>query len=273
MPTNKSTEEIETTLSKRTAVHDQWTADYRTQDNEAFFELAFDRIVSLLSVPRESARFLDAGCGSGRHSERLARRGYRVTAVDFSDAILDKASQYLEAAGLEDHVNFQREDLLNLTFADAEFDCILCWGVLMHILEVENAVSEFARVLKPGGLLTISEGNMYSLQALSFQLLRRLSGRGDAEVKRTKLGTEYWTQTESGSLLTREADIPRLCDMICSNGFEQVHRIPGQFTEAYTRFSSLPMRKAIHWLNRIWFKQIRVPKGAFGNILIFRRTA
>lgn len=271
MPT-KSTEEIQTTLSQRTGVHEQWTADYRTQDNEAFFELAFDRIVELLNVSGDSVRFLDAGCGSGRHSERLARRGYRVTAVDFSEAILQKANDYLQASGLDDRVSFQREDLLNLSFPDAEFDCILCWGVLMHILDIETAVSEFARVLKPGGLLTISEGNMYSLQAVGFQMLRRLSGRGDAEVKRTKFGTEYWTQTESGSLLTREADVPKLSEMICSKGFEQVHRMPGQFTEAYTRFSSLPMRKAIHWLNRIWFQQIRSPKGAFGNILIFRRT-
>ena len=98
-----------------------------------------------------------------------------MTAVDFSESMLAKAKTHLEAAGLENRVTFQREDLLNLSFPAGEFDCILCWGVLMHILEIESVVAEFARVLKPGGKLAISEGNMYSLQAMGFQWLRKLS--------------------------------------------------------------------------------------------------
>jgi len=113
---------------------------------------------------------------------------------------------------------------------------------------------------------------MRSVQAVGFQWLRRLSGRGDAEVKRTKLGTEYWTEIKGETLLTRESDISNLSDMISSHSFELVHRLPGQFTEAYTRFNSLPIRKAIHWLNRIWFRYVRLSGGAFGNILLFRRT-
>lgn len=74
-------------LLARPEMHRQWEGDYRTTDNEDFYERAFDHIISVLEPPRD-AIFLDAGCGPGAHSVRLARRGFKVHAVDFSQSAL-----------------------------------------------------------------------------------------------------------------------------------------------------------------------------------------
>src|SRR5258706_143370 len=74
----------------------QGESDYRTADNEAFYERAFDEIARVLR-PGPGARILDAGCGVGAHSARLARRGFDVQAIDFSANVLDQARANLEA--------------------------------------------------------------------------------------------------------------------------------------------------------------------------------
>ncbi|MBA3242576.1 MAG: class I SAM-dependent methyltransferase, partial [Acidobacteria bacterium] len=143
--------------------HRQWESDYRTEENERFYERAFDYLAGVLSPPA-GATFLDVGCGKCAHSVRLARRGFRVRAVDFSESALGMAREYVRAEGLDDKIEVGRENILEFSFPDESFDYVLCWGVLMHIPDVERAVSELARVVKPGGFLVVSEGNMSSLE-------------------------------------------------------------------------------------------------------------
>ena len=69
--TNSESVLVENLLS-RPEMHRQWARDYRTDDNERFYEQAFDFIVDRLK-PGPGATFLDAGCGSCAHSVRLAR--------------------------------------------------------------------------------------------------------------------------------------------------------------------------------------------------------
>lgn len=270
MTTTQETQAITTTLSKKDGVHEQWIADYRTPDNEQFFESAFDRIAQLIGGI-DGASILDAGCGSGRQSERLARRNFKVTAVDFSDSILAQAGKYLRERNCEDNVTLRREDLLDMSFPNQTFEHVLCWGVLMHIFDVEGAVFEISRVIQPGGKFVVSEGNMHSVQARTLELLRRLFRKGDAVKKSSEAGIEYWTETDSGKLLTREANVRGLTKIIERNGFKLKHRIAGQLTEAYTRFSARPIRKTIHAANRLWFQHVGYAPPAFGNILVFER--
>lgn len=233
--------------------------------------MAFERIAALIDAPAGAA-ILDAGCGSGHQTERLARRGFNVTGIDFSETILQSARNYLRKKGTVATVCLHREDLLATSFSDATFNTVICWGVLMHIYEVELAIKEAARLIQPGGRFVISEGNMHSVQAMTFQLLRRILGRGDAVTERTEVGVEYWNKTESGKLLTRESDLPRLTKIVERHGFKLEHRIAGQFTEAYTRFSPGIFRSGIQCFNRFWFKYIGWARPAFGNILIFQRV-
>jgi SAM-dependent methyltransferase len=252
--------------------HRQWAGHYRTPDNEVFFEKAFDYVVGELKPPPGSL-VLDVGCGSCAHSVRLARRGLRVRAVDFSESALAMARDYVEARGLGDRIELGRESLLGLSFPDESFDYALCWGVLMHIPEVERAVAELARVLRPGGMLVVSEGNMSSVEAVGLRALKRLLGAEKAEVKRTAAGMEFWKQGESGALVTRQADVGWLVRSFESRGVRLVKRAAGQFSEGYAMTSSAALRKLIHAFNNFWFGRVGAAGPAYGNILIFRKDA
>ncbi|MFP4368493.1 MAG: class I SAM-dependent methyltransferase [Bacteroidota bacterium] len=75
----------------------------------------------------KSLKILDIGCGTGRHSIELTKRGYSVKGVDLSESMLEKARQKAEAEGLE--ISFEKQDARALPF-DGEFDLaiMLCEG-------------------------------------------------------------------------------------------------------------------------------------------------
>ncbi len=98
-------------------------------------------------------RILDIGCGTGRHSIELAKRGYKVTGIDLSECMLSKACKKAEEAGLE--VDFRLADARELKFSN-EFDAVimLCEGgfSLMETDEMNFAILQGAtRALVPGG--------------------------------------------------------------------------------------------------------------------------
>lgn len=251
-------------------VHRQWAGGYRTPDNEIFFERAFDLITSELKAPA-GATFLDAGCGSCAHTVRLARRGYNVRAVDFSESALEMARAHLKETGLGERITLQREDLTRLSFPDASFDYVLCWGVLMHVPDVARAVAELARVLRPGGTLVVSEGNMNSLEAVSLRALKRLLGREHADVKETEAGVEYWKERGAGALVTRQANVGWLVKSFESHGLKLSKRVAGQFSEGYAMVSAPALKRLVHGFNNFWFGTVRAPGLAYGNILFLRK--
>ncbi len=146
-------------------IHGQWESDYLNPDMDRFYDLAFSDIVQRLHL-KSSDSLLDAGCGYCYHTVRLARAGCRITAVDFSEAALRAGQQTLLTSGLDKQVTLQKADLTHLPFEDETFDAVVSWGVLMHIPEMEMALSELARVLKSGGTLVLCENNANSLDVV-----------------------------------------------------------------------------------------------------------
>ena len=118
----------------------------------------------MLRQPQDSLA-LDIGCGIGANSVRLARRGYRVVAADYSESILEPAHQNVERKGMADRIDIRREDILNLSFPNAQFDLVLCWGVLMHVPAGECAISQSCRVTKAGGYIVLEEINAHAPEA------------------------------------------------------------------------------------------------------------
>jgi SAM-dependent methyltransferase len=97
-------------------------------------------------------RLLDAGCGTGRHSVELARRGFRVTGLDASGELLAVARQQPGADG----VIFVQADLA--APPPGPFEAILCRGVLNDLVEDETrrrAFLAFARALVAAGALVL----------------------------------------------------------------------------------------------------------------------
>lgn len=251
-------------------VHEGWTSGYRTAENERFYNLAFDYLAKVYGPPGKEA-VLDAGCGSSTKSIHLARRGYAVVAVDVSEKILERARQAVIESGFQSRVTHEWADLTAMSFKNGIFDRVLCWGVLMHVPDVEKAISELVRVTRPGGTIILSEGNMYSLQAVGLRWLKRLLGRERAQVRRTAAGIEFWEETSTGNLVTRQTDMRWLVRTLAAQGVRPVNRRAGQFTEMFTVIPWRSARLFVHLFNNIWFRWIRFPGPAFGNLLVFKK--
>ena len=218
----------------REAVHAEWDKQYLSSENMRFFDLAFDYIAQTLSAPKDSV-ILDAGCGNGGHSIRLAQRGFIVYAIDFSEVVREKAKANIKANKLEDRIGVEKGDILNLPLGDNSFSYILCWGVLMHIPDIERAVSELVRVLRPGGMLVIGEDNMYSLESIFSLIIKKfINRRKKVLIKSTPAGLEYWRDTDTGSFMTRETNMRWLIKKLKDKNFIPKKQVARQFTEIYT---------------------------------------
>jgi ubiquinone/menaquinone biosynthesis C-methylase UbiE len=106
------------------------------------------------------ALVLEAGCGVGVQTVVLARRNRdaRFVAIDRSEASLALARRAASAARLT-NVEFRQADILALPFAEGSFDHVFVCFVLEHVPEVARALASLVRVLKPGGTITIFEGD------------------------------------------------------------------------------------------------------------------
>ena len=109
----------------------------------------------------KNTRILDIGCGTGRHSIELSKRGYSVTGIDLSESQLTRAKEKASARDLA--INFEQQDARRLTFAN-EFDLVimLCEGgfSLMETDEMNFQILRNAsNALKPKGKLIFTTLN------------------------------------------------------------------------------------------------------------------
>jgi 2-polyprenyl-3-methyl-5-hydroxy-6-metoxy-1,4-benzoquinol methylase len=252
-------------------VHESWSRGFRSPENDRFYGLAFDYISKIFGDPGGDT-VVDAGCGSATKTLHLARRGYRVKALDFSEAILLTARREAERAGVADRIEFDHGDLTALKLATGSASRVLCWGVLMHVPEVEKAVAELARIVAPGGTLIVSEGNKRSIQAWSLSALKRVLGRERAQIVNAPSGKEFWEETATGKLMTRQADIPWLIAEFERHGLKPRERLEPQSSEIYTVLPWKPLRSLVHAFNNAWFRLFpSFAGGAFANMLVLDR--
>jgi SAM-dependent methyltransferase len=106
------------------------------------------------------SRVLEAGCGTGAQTVTLAHQspGATIVAVDVSAASLDAAREEARRARL-DNVTFARADLYAPPFAPATFDHVFVCFVLEHLSRPAEALSHLRSVLRPGGTVTVIEGD------------------------------------------------------------------------------------------------------------------
>ena len=94
-------------------------------------------------------KVLEIGCGIGTDGAQFARAGADYTGIDLTEAVIDLARIRFAASGLRG--KFQVSDAEKLDFAADTFDLVYSHGVLHHTPDIEAAISEIHRVLKPGG--------------------------------------------------------------------------------------------------------------------------
>jgi len=150
---------------------DLFTNYARTYDNEVYVQGTsgeVDFIEQEIKCDKTTA-ILDIGCGTGRHSIELARRGYNVTGIDLSESQLVRAREKAVAAGVQ--VDFIRQDARDFNF-DTSFDLaiMICEGAfsLMETDEMNYRILQNAAdSLKAGGKLIFTNLNgLYPLARL-----------------------------------------------------------------------------------------------------------
>jgi SAM-dependent methyltransferase len=110
-------------------------------------------------VEARPRRVLEVGCGWGELAELLAREtGAGVVATDLSPRMVELAR--------ERGVHAQVADVQALPFADGSFDVAVAAWMLYHVPDLDRAVSELARVLRPGGRLVALTNSAFHLQEL-----------------------------------------------------------------------------------------------------------
>jgi SAM-dependent methyltransferase len=142
---------------------DNVRSEWRRLVKNAYHRLEFDTTLHFLNryLP-ENGWVLDAGGGPGRYTLELAKNGYQVTLLDFTQANLDFATRMLKRYRLQAQVKqIVQGSIVDLSkFPDASFDSVLCsGGPLSHILhgnDRRRAVSELVRVAKPGAPIFVS---------------------------------------------------------------------------------------------------------------------
>jgi ubiquinone/menaquinone biosynthesis C-methylase UbiE len=252
-------------------VHETWEAVYRRDRlKQRFHERTLARILRWLDLPPGS-RVLDAGCGTGEHTIRLAERGYRCVGVDVSPHVLEQAAERARARGLSAGVDFACEALEGLPYPDRSFDAVHCRGVLMHVPRWERAMAELCRVLRPGGKIALLENNHRCLDVWLVRLARLLR-RSESRLVRTPGGLEFWVDRPGEAPLTRVADLGYAVRLLEQHGVHLVKRFATEFWDVGRFPAGLPRRAALSF-NRLWFA-LHLPAGpSSGNALIGEKAA
>lgn len=275
MSSNDKSLQSEKFLSQR-EIHSQWQSDYLNPEMDRFYDQAFADIVKVMNAgPNDN--ILDAGCGYCYHTVRLARSGASITAIDFSEAALTIGKQTIANEGIGSQVSLKQADLTALPFADDSFEFIVSWGVLMHVPELESALTELARVLKPGGILVLCENNLNSPDAAIREplvnVVKKLIGRSVPEIRKTSSGAEAWMQERTGGLMVRKTDIDFLAKFLETKRVIEFKRTAGQLTEAYTNLRWKGLKRIVYALNLFYYKKVGLPGIAMGNICYYRKLA
>lgn len=125
-----------------------------------------EQIVARYPVGRR-LRILDVGTGRGLQALRLARAGHAITGLESGPELLTAAREALaaEPAGIQERVRLIEGDSreTGAHFAPGSFDVVLCHGVLMSSPEPDAVLAGLARVLAPGGLLSLVVRNADAL--------------------------------------------------------------------------------------------------------------
>ncbi|MFE2063918.1 class I SAM-dependent methyltransferase [Streptomyces sp. NPDC059467] len=125
-----------------------------------------EQIAGRFAVGRR-LRVLDVGMGQGTQALRLARAGHQVTGVEQDPTMIAAARENLaaEPEGIRERVRIVQGDGRDtgVHFLPGSFDVVLCHGVLMYVEEPDALLAGVARMLAPGGLLSLLVRNADAL--------------------------------------------------------------------------------------------------------------
>ena len=142
-------------------------------------------------------KVLEIGCGAGIDSVEFARHGAIVTAIDFTENAVNLTKKSFREAGVK-AVEVLKCDASELKFPDKSFDLVYSFGVLHHIKQIDNVLSDISRILNETGEGVFMVYNRDSLlNAYSILFLHR-----DEQLSEDELATRY-SERNAGNPYTK----------------------------------------------------------------------
>lgn len=132
-------------------------------------------------------RVVEVGAGSGVHLDYVRHRFDEYVMTDLNPPMLDR----IQSSGRSGRVVTSREDACSLSFPDASFDRLIAAHVLEHLVNPHEVLREWARVVKPGGVMTLV---LPCDPGLGWRLGRALGSRG--KFIRAGIQYDYWMARE-----------------------------------------------------------------------------
>jgi ubiquinone/menaquinone biosynthesis C-methylase UbiE len=157
---------------------DQWKQYKKTQldsyTGSPITETRLDRCLGDLKDKLAGKTVLEAGCGAGRFTEVLLKKGAILVSSDLSSAVEVNAENFPVS---DKHLVIQ-SDINDMPFADESFDVVICLGVIQHTADTEKTIEDLYKLVKSGGTLvidhyTFDKSNYFRLAPLYRRSLRK----------------------------------------------------------------------------------------------------
>lgn len=138
-----------------------------------------DEIINLCRF-KDGHSLLDVGCGTGKLLLKTAEiyPSSTFAGLDISEGMFESAQKKTQRNSLS-NIQFQKGDVQNIPFPNDSFDRVVAMHMLYHASDIDKALSEISRVLKPEGMVVVTANSMHSRKKLGFlkNLAARLMGR------------------------------------------------------------------------------------------------
>ncbi|HSL00757.1 MAG TPA: methyltransferase domain-containing protein [Rubrobacteraceae bacterium] len=147
------------------ALLDVMVSRLEARGNHWFFQSVLREYLHAMDID-SAATVLDIGCGTGVAARTIARRATfsgRVRGIDISPYLVNAAERLADEEGLGERVEFRSGDTRALDVPDGRFDAVVAHTLVSHVEEPLAVIEEAARVVKPGGLICIFDGDYASM--------------------------------------------------------------------------------------------------------------
>jgi ubiquinone/menaquinone biosynthesis C-methylase UbiE len=250
--------DLETRLRGEQAFHDaKYSGDdlyprhYKVNPTAQVYERMRDMLGNL-----ENKRVLEYGCGEGWITRDLAARGAQVDAFDISEQGVHNTTEVLRKANLLERCTIRQMPAEQMSYPTGSFDLAVGFAILHH-LDLEKALSELYRVLRPGGIAMFAEP-LGSNPVIN--LYRRLTPQYRTVDERPlmlrefrKLVANFSSFTHHEYCLASLVSLAMLYVPVLNRGFEPVNRM-------LVRFDDWFLPKAGPLRNLAWYTVVVLQK-------------